>query len=123
MTDSLESDHLGVISCFDVSVACSSPAFVADLETELVCVGDCLSTDQYNVTLLFMLVKHAPADKSRVTVRKSSPWFGLVREELAASVQGRTSGTRRRSSNMQCVVSGRSIRCGYLTLYMLGGRC
>ena len=66
VTDSLESDHLCVMSCFDVSVARSCPvyryvrnirgidrsAFVADLETELVVIGHSLSADQYNVTLL-----------------------------------------------------------------------
>ena len=75
VTDSLESDHLCVISCFDVSVARSCPvyryvrnirgidrsAFVADLETELVGIGHSLSADQYNVTLLSVLDKHAPA--------------------------------------------------------------
>ena len=68
----LESDHLCVISCFDVYVARSCPvyryvrtirgidssAFIADLETDLVGVGDYLSADQYNVTLLSMLGKN-----------------------------------------------------------------
>ena len=84
-------------SCFDVSVARSFPvyryvsnvrgidrsAFVADLETELVGNGHSLSADQYNVTLLSVLDKHAPAAKSRVIERMSSPWFGLVREYLS----------------------------------------
>ena len=79
VTDNLESDHLCVMSCFDVSVARSCPvyryvrnirgidrsAFVADLETELVGIGHSLSADQYNVTLLSVLDKHAPAAKSR----------------------------------------------------------
>ena len=65
----LESDHLCVISCFDVYVARSCPvyrcvrtirgidrsAFIADLERELVGVGDSLSVDQYNMALLSML--------------------------------------------------------------------
>ena len=90
------SDHLCVISCFDVSAARSCPvyryvrnirgidrsAFVADLETALVGIGHSLSADQYNVTLLSVLDKHAPAAKSRVTERTSSPWFGLVTEDL-----------------------------------------
>ena len=60
VTDSLESDHLCVMSCVDVSVARSCPvyryvrnirgidrsAFVADLETELVGIGHSLSADQ-----------------------------------------------------------------------------
>ena len=99
MTDSLESDHLCVLSCVDVSVARSCPiyryvrnirgidcsAFVADLETELVGIGHSLSADQHNVTLLSVLDKHAPASKSRVAERMSSPWFGLVREDLLES--------------------------------------
>ena len=78
-----------VIYCFDVSVAPSCPvcryvrnirgidrsAFVADLETELVGIGHSLSADQCTI-------KHAPAAKSRVTERMSSPWFGFVSEDL-----------------------------------------
>ena len=99
----MESDHLCVMSCFDVSVARSCPvyryvrnirgidrsAFVADLETELVGIGHSLSADQYNVTLLSVLDKHAPAAKSRVTERMSSPWFGLVREDLLEAKRSR----------------------------------
>ena len=54
-----------------------------DLETELVGIGHSLSADQYNVTLLSVLDKHAPAAKSRVAECMSSPWFGLVREDQA----------------------------------------
>ena len=42
-------------------------AFVADLETELVGIGHSLSADQYNVTLLSVLDKHAPAAKAAAT--------------------------------------------------------
>ena len=68
----LESDHLCVISCFYVYVARSCPvcryvrtirgidrsAFIADLERELVGVGDSVSVDQYNMALLSMLNKN-----------------------------------------------------------------
>ena len=115
VTDSLESDHLCVISCFDVSVARSCPvyryvrnirgidrsAFVADLETELVCIGHSLSAYQYNVTLLSVLDKHAPAAKSRVTERMSSPWFGLVREDLLEAKRIRRQAERKcRNTNL-----------------------
>ena len=115
VTDSLESDHLCVMSCFDVSVARSCPvyryvrnirgidrsAFVADLETELVGIGHSLSADQYNVTLLSVLDKHAPAAKSRVTERMSSPWFGLVREDLLEAKRSRRQAERKwRNSNL-----------------------
>ena len=115
VTDSLESDHLCVISCFDVSVARSCPvyryvrnirgidrsAFVADLETELVGIGHSLSADQYNVTLLSVLDKHAPAAKSRVTERMSSPWFGLVREDLLEAKRSRRQAERKwRNTNL-----------------------
>ena len=115
VTDSLESDHLCVMSCFDVSVARSCPvyryvrnirgidrsAFVADLETELVGIGHSLSADQYNVTLLSVLDKHAPAAKSRVTERMSSPWFGLVREDLLEAKRSRRQAERKwRNTNL-----------------------
>ena len=115
MTDSLESDHLCVMSCFDVSVARSCPvyryvrnirgidrsAFVADLEIELVGIGHSLSADQYNVTLLSVLDKHAPAAKSRVTERMSSPWFGLVREDLLEAKRSRRQAERKwRNTNL-----------------------
>ena len=109
MTDSLESDHLCVISCFDVSVARSCPvyryvrnilgidrsAFVADLERELVGIGNSLSADQYNVILLSVLDKHAPVAKSRVTKRMYSPWFGLVREDLLEAKRSRRQAERK----------------------------
>ena len=115
VTHSLESDHLCVITCFDVSVARSCPvyryvrnirgidrsAFVADLETELVGIGHSLSADQYNVTLLSVLDKHAPAAKSRVTERMSSPWFGLVREDLLEAKRIRRQAERKwRNTNL-----------------------
>ena len=115
VTDSLESEHLCVISCFDVSVARSCPvywyvrnirgidrsAFVADLETELVGIGHSLSADQYNVTLLSVLDKHAPAAKSRVTERTSSPWFGLVREDMLEAKRIRRQAERKwRNTNL-----------------------
>ena len=96
VTDSLESDHLCVISCFDVSVARSCPfyryvrnirgidrsAFVADFETELVGIGHSLSADQYNVTLLSVLDKHAPAAKSDRTHVLPLVWLGQGRSAL-----------------------------------------
>ena len=97
VTDSLESDHLCVISWFDVSVARNCPvyryvrnirgidrsAFVADLETELVGIGHSLSADQYNLTLLSMVDNHAPVAKIRVTERMSS--LGLVQSWKSCS--------------------------------------
>ena len=115
VTDSLESDHLCVMSCFDVSVARSCPvyryvrniraidrsAFVADLGTELVGIGHSLSADQYNVTLRSVLDKHAPAAKTRVTERMSSPWFGLVREDLLEAKRSRRQAERKwRNTNL-----------------------
>ena len=76
-------------------------AFVADLETELVGIGHSLSADQYNVTLLSVLDKHAPAAKSRVTERMSSPWFGLVREDLPEAKRIRRQAERKwRNTNL-----------------------
>ncbi len=67
------------IGMLEISVALTvRSAFVADFETELVSIGHSLSADQYNVTLLSVLDKHAPAAKSRLTERMSSPWFGDV---------------------------------------------
>ena len=109
VTDSLESDHLCVISCFDVSVARSCPVYryvrnirgIDDLETELVGIGHSLSADQDNVTLLSVLDKHAPAAKSRVTERMSSPWFGLVREDLLEAKRIRRQAERKRCAKSQ----------------------
>ena len=69
--------------------------------TELVGIGHSLSADQYNVTLLSVLDKHAPAAKSRVTERMSSPWFGLVREDLLESKRIRRQAERKwRNTNL-----------------------
>ena len=59
------------------------------LTVQLFGIGHSLSADQYNVTLPFVLGKHAPAAKSRVTERMSSHWCGLVREDLLESKRSR----------------------------------
>ena len=69
-------------------------AIVADLETELVVIGHSLSADQYNMPLLSVLDKHAPAAKSRVTERISSTWFGLVMEDLLGAKWSRRQAER-----------------------------
>ena len=48
-----------------------------------------------NVTLLSVLDKHAPAAKSRVTEHTSSPWFGLVREDLLEAKRIRLQAERK----------------------------
>ena len=74
-------------------------ACVADLETELVGIGHSLSADQYNVTLLSVLDKHAPAAKRRVT--NAPPWFGLVREDLLEAKRSRHQAERKwRNTNL-----------------------
>ena len=65
----------------EISVALTVRLLLPTLR-QLVGIGHSLSADQYNVTLLSALDKHAPAVKSRVTERMTSPWFGLVREDL-----------------------------------------
>ena len=48
-----------------------------------------------------MLDKHAPAAKSRVTERMSSPWFGLFREDLLEAKRIRRQAERKwRNTNL-----------------------
>ena len=109
VSDSLESDHFCVMSVFDVTVANSSPvyqsvrnirsidrtAFVADLEAELAGMCDSLSADQYNAILRSVLDNHAPASMRKVTHRVSSPWFGLVGDELLEAKRNRRQAERK----------------------------